>query len=71
MVCANDDYPRFMLMMTTQGLCMVENFGVLSYNMWWLVNPIFPLLLGLFGISWSSKFLVLEDILILLSWVSY
>ena len=53
--------------MTTQGLCMVENLGVLSYNMWWLVNSIFPLLLGLFGVSWSSKFLVLEDILILLS----
>ena len=26
--------------------------------------------LGLFGVNWSSKFLVLEDILILLSWVS-
>ena len=38
-------------------LCMVENLGVLSYNMWWLVNLIFPLPLGLFGVSWSSKFI--------------
>ena len=30
----------------------------------------FPLPLGLFGVSLSSKFLVLEDILILLSCVS-
>ena len=60
----------FVLMMTTYGLFMVENLGVLSYNMWWFVNLIFPLPLGLFRVSWSSKFLVLEDILILLSWVS-
>ena len=62
MVCANDDYLRF--------ICG-GNLGVLSYNMWWLVNLIFPLLLGLFGVSWSFKFLVLDDILILLSWVSW
>ena len=30
---------------------MVENLGVLSYNIRWLVNLIFPLLLGLFGVS--------------------
>ena len=47
------------------------NLGVLSYNMWYLVNLIFPLLLGLFGVSWSSKLIVLEDIVILLSWVSW
>ena len=58
MVCVNDDYLRFIY---------GGNLGVLSYNMWWLVNLIFPLLLGLFGVSWSSKFFVLKDILILLS----
>ena len=30
---------------------MVGNIGVLSYNMWWLVNLIFSLPLGLFGVS--------------------
>ena len=30
---------------------MVENLGVLSYNMCWLVNLILPLPLGLFGVS--------------------
>ena len=40
---------------------MVKNLGVLSYNMWWLVNLIFPLLLGLFGVSWSSKFFYLGE----------
>ena len=43
---------------------MVGNLRVLSYNMWWLVNLILLLPLGLFGVSWSSKFLVLDDILI-------
>ena len=62
MVYANGGYLRFI-----HG----GNLGILSYNMWWLVNLIFPLLLGLFGVSWSSKFLVLKDILILLSWVSW
>ena len=42
MVCVNDDYLRFIY----DG-----NLGVLSNNMLWLVNLIFPLLLGLFGVS--------------------
>ena len=62
MVCANGGYLSFIY---------GGNLGVLSYNIWWLTNLIFPLLLGLFGVSWSSKFLVLEDILILFSWVSW
>ena len=37
------------------GYLSGANLGVLSYNMWWLVNLIFPLPFGLFGISWSSK----------------
>ena len=40
--CANGGYLRF--------IC-VGNLGVLSYNMWELVKLIFPLLLGLFGVS--------------------
>ena len=47
MVCANGGYLRFIY---------GGNLGVLSYNMWWLVNLIFPLLLGLFRASGGFAF---------------